>query len=402
VHKRKDFGKFLNRLGLLGAGAEVGVQRGEFAAEILGAWEGRMLHLIDPWAQQPASIYEDIANVGPDAQEQNFREAIERLAPFAGRFNVIRATSAEAAGRFADGSLDFVYIDANHSQAAVTDDLQRWFGKVREGGIVAGHDYLEGTCGPTRFGVQTAVDAFVREHRLDLQITNEWPTWFARKRVRPALGPQDICVLTAFDAAYRNLGAHSVPNKQAYCARHGYHLVVETDGFDLSRPAAWSKMIFVRRQLAAHEWVFWSDADSLIVNESVRLEEFIDPEFDMIVTREDIGVGKPHINIGVFFMRRSAWSLEFLDRIYAQTQFIHDGIWENAAFLHLLEQEDLSDHIKIVPQRRFNSYPANFKAGDFLLHLPAMPTEQRLRWMQQFGRPRFRRGLRNAGVRIGA
>jgi hypothetical protein len=49
----------------------------------------------------------------------------------------------DALADFADGSLDFVYIDANHDFVNFTNDLHYWKKKVRLGGIVSGHDYAD-------------------------------------------------------------------------------------------------------------------------------------------------------------------------------------------------------------------------------------------------------------------
>ena len=48
----------------------------------------------------------------------------------------------EAINDFKDGSLDFVYIDANHLLRYVIEDICEWSKKVRRGGIVSGHDYF--------------------------------------------------------------------------------------------------------------------------------------------------------------------------------------------------------------------------------------------------------------------
>lgn len=50
-------------------------------------------------------------------------------------------TTSQAASFVPDGSLDFVFIDADHSYAAVDTDIREWYPKVREGGWVGGHDY---------------------------------------------------------------------------------------------------------------------------------------------------------------------------------------------------------------------------------------------------------------------
>jgi predicted O-methyltransferase YrrM len=41
-----------------------------------------------------------------------------------------------------DLSLDFVYIDGNHSYESCKKDIEIWLPKVKKGGIIAGHDYL--------------------------------------------------------------------------------------------------------------------------------------------------------------------------------------------------------------------------------------------------------------------
>jgi predicted O-methyltransferase YrrM len=49
--------------------------------------------------------------------------------------------SVEAAGLVADGSCDFVFIDADHTYEAVRADIAAWRSKVKAGGILAGHDW---------------------------------------------------------------------------------------------------------------------------------------------------------------------------------------------------------------------------------------------------------------------
>jgi len=65
---------------------------------------------------------------------------------------ILKEESAKAASHFADGSVDFVFIDANHSYEHVKADIEAWRPKMREGGLLSGHDYGE-PC-----GVKQAVD----------------------------------------------------------------------------------------------------------------------------------------------------------------------------------------------------------------------------------------------------
>lgn len=57
------------------------------------------------------------------------------------RCTLFKSTTSEASAWVPDQSLDFVFIDADHSYQAVTDDIQRWRTKVRAGGWIGGHDY---------------------------------------------------------------------------------------------------------------------------------------------------------------------------------------------------------------------------------------------------------------------
>lgn len=53
----------------------------------------------------------------------------------------IRMRTDQASGTFEDGSLDFVYIDADHSFEGVIQDITSWLPKMKPGGVLAGHDY---------------------------------------------------------------------------------------------------------------------------------------------------------------------------------------------------------------------------------------------------------------------
>jgi len=54
----------------------------------------------------------------------------------------IKKTSVEAAKDFPDGSLDAVYIDAEHDEDSVRMDIRTWRPKIKPGGILSGHDYV--------------------------------------------------------------------------------------------------------------------------------------------------------------------------------------------------------------------------------------------------------------------
>jgi predicted O-methyltransferase YrrM len=59
------------------------------------------------------------------------------------KFKAIKATSKTASKKFANESLDVVFIDLDHSYEAVKEDIKLWLPKVKKGGYIAGDDYHE-------------------------------------------------------------------------------------------------------------------------------------------------------------------------------------------------------------------------------------------------------------------
>lgn len=175
ITKRDDIGRLLNALGYA-RGVEVGVQYGKFARIILSNWGGH-LTMVDAWREFPRDQYVDLANVDELQHLRNMAWAVENVQQFVGRYEIVRALSNHAADRHPDGSLDFAYLDADHSYAGVMKDLQAWRPKIRPGGMLCGHDYLDAKIEEGDFGVKSAVlDFFGRPPNI---VTDEyWASWF--------------------------------------------------------------------------------------------------------------------------------------------------------------------------------------------------------------------------------
>lgn len=186
---RDELAVLLNRRRLLGVGVEIGVKEGEFSEMLLRLWKGRSLISIDPWQAAPQEEYVDIANVEQAQHDAFMATAQARLAGFGERSTIWRLTSTEAAPKVLGHSLDFAYIDARHDYESVLEDLADWFGKVRPGGVIAGHDYVDGDFPEGRFGVRSAVDEFFGRRGLPVHSTRAdapWYSWFVLVPARAA------------------------------------------------------------------------------------------------------------------------------------------------------------------------------------------------------------------------
>lgn len=182
-----------------GRGVEVGTFEGEFSKSIVGVWPGT-LYMVDVWRPLDNSEYQDFSN--HSVHGDVYRRAMQNISGHEDRALMVRSSSESAASIFEDGSLDFVYIDANHAYDYVVRDIELWYPKVRSGGFMCGHDYIDidWSADPNFlengkdkhiytdvylgiFGVNPAVDEFCRRNQYDLSVTNEWfGSWCFRKR----------------------------------------------------------------------------------------------------------------------------------------------------------------------------------------------------------------------------
>ncbi len=173
---REELPELLNRRGLVGTGVELGVREGAFSELLLDRWRGARLVSVDPWSAA-GDEYVDVANVEQARHDELHAETRARLARFGARSEIWRTTSTAAAPRIPDGSLDLVYVDARHDEASVREDLEHWFGKLRPGGVMAGHDYVDGDLPEGVFGVRSAVDGFFGARGLRVHHTLGDPPW---------------------------------------------------------------------------------------------------------------------------------------------------------------------------------------------------------------------------------
>lgn len=68
-------------------------------------------------------------------------EFIGNMKPLEGKYRYIQGNSWESARTFNDQSLDFVFLDADHTYESVSNDIKAYLPKVKPGGVIAGHDY---------------------------------------------------------------------------------------------------------------------------------------------------------------------------------------------------------------------------------------------------------------------
>jgi hypothetical protein len=123
------------------AGAELGVHLGTTSKYLLERFPALCLTGVDFFGYLPKRIGDPAR---PSELHEEKRRRVRALyAEYHPRARLIEKPTHEAAGEVADGSLDFVFIDADHRYDAVRQDIADWTPKLKPSGWLVGHDYLE-------------------------------------------------------------------------------------------------------------------------------------------------------------------------------------------------------------------------------------------------------------------
>lgn len=160
MNNRDELGKFYQQYYQTGLGAEVGCFQGDFSKTLSKDWEGGIIS-IDYFDDKDFLYTYDL--------EEKARRNLDGT-----KCMVVKGTSLEVASNIVDGSLDWVYIDADHQYKHALEDINAWFPKVRKGGVVSGHDYIKDyKVQNIEFGVWRAVDEFCEKHGYKVELIHD-------------------------------------------------------------------------------------------------------------------------------------------------------------------------------------------------------------------------------------
>jgi uncharacterized protein YndB with AHSA1/START domain len=160
-----DRPQFIARLPRHSVGAEIGVWKGEFSAELLAVVEPELLVLIDPWEKNTDHTnYESTVNTTQERLDGIYEAVVERFRLAEG-VEVIRARSLDVAARNTI-EFDWVYDDSQHNEASVAANARAWWPHVKPGGYYCGHDF-------NLDGVRRAIERFAEAEGVAVEVVGD-------------------------------------------------------------------------------------------------------------------------------------------------------------------------------------------------------------------------------------
>jgi predicted O-methyltransferase YrrM len=168
----KGLWPYVKRLGENIVGIEIGTCRAESTYQLLDKCPNiKKLTTVDPY-----KAYNDwVGEIDQTVLDRFLKIAKTNIKKFGKRVNMLRETSANAASGFKSESVDFIFVDGDHSYDVTLADCEAYYPLLKKGGIFAGHDYQ------TLPDVKRAVDDFRTKHKITAPVnltTNSAFFWY--------------------------------------------------------------------------------------------------------------------------------------------------------------------------------------------------------------------------------
>lgn len=133
----------LHLISIINGSVKTMVELGSYQGESTAIFASNMsnleiLYAVDPWVNgyAPGDICSD--GYPMSIVESNFDHRVKKYPTV----KKVKTMSQDFVVKIPDASLDFVYVDANHSYESCLADIKAWLPKVKQGGYIGGHDYL--------------------------------------------------------------------------------------------------------------------------------------------------------------------------------------------------------------------------------------------------------------------
>jgi len=175
---------------------------------------------------------------------------------------------------------------------------------------------------------------------------------------------------------------------EEYCKIQGYDFFIQTKDFDHSKGIGFERIKIALEKLQNYDWLWYLDIDTMIMNQTIRLENIVDENYDIIISKNPKNKLITEINIGSILIKKTEWTRNFLEHINNLDEYYHHD-WKSQQaiidYINITHSQEVEKHIKLVNPRFFNSFyhewflEENFQIGDFVLHPAGSSNDYRIR-----------------------
>lgn len=154
IKSRTQIVDLMKHLGLPLVAAEIGVAEGRLSKEFLN-WGIEKLYLIDIWEKIP--FIKGCGSFEQAWHDANYKSVVEKIKGHEGKVTILKGFSYKMADNVPDNSLGMAYIDGDHTYEGARADIDSYWPKLVNGGIMMFHD----AANPT-YGIRDAMHDFTK------------------------------------------------------------------------------------------------------------------------------------------------------------------------------------------------------------------------------------------------
>jgi hypothetical protein len=168
-----------------------------------------------------------------------------------------------------------------------------------------------------------------------------------------------------------------------YCSDHGYEFhPIHIKPADWAE-TVWSKIPEMRAFLDRYDWLMWIDADAMVMNHRVKIEDLIEKAGegkDLIISSDLNG-----LNAGVFLLRNCEWSQLFLQFVESmRAEYLSHRYPEQEAMDAVIKDGETRHHVAYLPQWLLNQFWLQWIPGDFIIHHSGGSVEDKVKGLTPF------------------
>jgi hypothetical protein len=198
----------------------------------------------------------------------------------------------------------------------------------------------------------------------------------------------NVGIFCQFNAPFKNVADITVPVMREYADRHGYTLTVHEDR-PITRSIVWDRYEILSQEIKNYDWVVHMDADVLITNLHIRLEEFF--RGDLVISECLTETGILRMNDGVAMFRNCEDIQYWLQRTFEEPESdlyqCGQDYLENAC--DCMRCDVTIERHKAINAFLYEEYGmpsttiGSWSPGDFVLHLPGRTNDRRVELFNQ-------------------
>jgi len=154
-----------------------------------------------------------------------------------------------------------------------------------------------------------------------------------------------VCVVMFYDDEITNYGEINYKINKLYCEKYNLNIILSNKKKFNNRHSAWERLPLLLDNISKFDYLIWIDADAFFYNDANNIIDVINNNLNVnFIFSNDIG--NNNINTGLFIVKNSAYSVEFLTRWALDEELYknnpHPYWWDQGVLIYMFNNNLLN------------------------------------------------------------